>query len=69
MRDDSKKTITLLLKKVIHRKKVRLLLVFRYDDFIISKIRKIEGYAWSKTLRGWYTDYTTENIDFIKLSK
>ncbi len=66
MRDDSKKTITLLLKKVFHRKKVRLLLVFPYDDFIISKIRKTAGYAWSKTLRGWYTDYTTENIDFIK---
>ena len=66
MRDDSKKTITLLLKKVVHRQKVRLLLVFPYDDFIISKIRKTAGYAWSKTLRGWYTDYTTENIDFIK---
>ncbi|MDD3722705.1 MAG: tyrosine-type recombinase/integrase [Lutibacter sp.] len=66
MRDDSKKTITLLLKKVVHRKKVRLLLVFRYDDFVISKIKKIEGYAWSQTLRGWYTDYTVENIDFIK---
>lgn len=66
MRNDSKKTITLLLKKVVHRKKVRLLLVFRYDDFIISKIKNIEGYAWSQTLRGWYTNYTTENIDFIK---
>src|SRR5680860_276487 len=66
MGDDSKKIITLLLKKVVHRKKVRLLLVFKYDDLIISKIKKIEGYAWSKTLRGWYTNYTTENIDFIK---
>lgn len=66
MGNESKKMITLLLKKVVHRKKVRLLLVFRYDDFVISKIKKIEGYAWSQTLRGWYTDYTLENIDFIK---
>jgi len=66
MKDDSKITITLLLKKVLHRKKVRLLLVFPYNDFIISKIKKTEGYAWSQTLRGWYTNYTTENIDFIK---
>lgn len=66
MRDEPKITVTLLLKKVLHRKKVRLLLVFPYNDAIISKIRKTEGYAWSQTLRGWYTDYTVENIDFIK---
>lgn len=66
MKDDSKITTTLLLKKVLHRKKVRLLLVFPYNDAIISKIKDTEGYAWSQTLRGWYTNYTTENIDFIK---
>ncbi|MGV8946257.1 MAG: tyrosine-type recombinase/integrase [Lutibacter sp.] len=66
MRDDSKIPVTLLLKKVLHREKIRLLLVFPYNDTLISKIRKTAGYAWSKTLRGWYTDYTVENIDFIK---
>lgn len=66
MENESKITITLLLKKVSHRKKVRLLLVFPYNDFIIAKIKKIEGYFWSQTLRGWYTDYTSENIAIIK---
>src|SRR5690606_23840646 len=58
--------ITVLLKKVKHRNKVRLLLVFAYNDFIISEIKKIDGYLWSKTLRGWYTDFTDENVNFIK---
>jgi len=62
----SEKIVTVLLKKVKHRNKVRLLLVFVYDDLIIAKIRKIEGYLWSKTLRGWYTDFTEENMQFIK---
>jgi len=59
---------TLLLKKVLHRKKLRLLLVFPYNKFIISKIRTIEGYLWSQTLKGWYTDYSTKNIEIIKLT-
>lgn len=42
--------------------------MFAYNDFIIGKIRKIEGYFWSKTLRGWYTDFTAENVNFIKLT-
>ena len=68
MENESKKPISLLLKKVSHRGKVRLLLVFAYDDLIIAKIRKIEGYLWSQTLRGWYTDFTDENVNFIKLT-
>lgn len=56
----------LLLKKVLHRNKLRLLLLFPYNEAIISKIRKIDGYSWSQTLKGWYTDYTPKNIDFIK---
>ncbi len=66
MGNESEKIITVLLKKVKHRNKVRLLLVFAYNDFIISKIKKIDGYLWSKTLRGWYTDFTDENVNFIK---
>ncbi|WP_457611196.1 tyrosine-type recombinase/integrase [Lutibacter sp.] len=57
---------TVLLKRVLHRKKVQLLLVFPYDEFIISKIRKINGYTWSKTLKGWYINYSIKNVEFIK---
>ncbi len=57
---------TLLLKKVLHRSKLRLLLLFPYNEPIISKIRKTNSYLWSQTLKGWYTDYTTKNIEIIK---
>ena len=57
---------SLLLKKVLHRNKLRLLLIFPYNNAIISKVKNIEGYSWSQTLKGWYTNYNTKNIDFIK---
>lgn len=66
MGNESEITTTLLLKKVMHRKKVRLLVVFPYNDFVKEKIKKIGGYVWSQTLRGWYTDYTSENVAIIK---
>lgn len=66
MRTTSPNKPTIVLKKVVHRKKIRLLLLFAYNDFLISKIRKIKDYTWSQTLRGWYTDYSTKNLNLIK---
>jgi len=56
----------LVIKKVLHRKKVRLLLKFPYNETLISKVRQLNNYTWSQTLRGWYTNYNVENIDTIK---
>jgi integrase/recombinase XerD len=57
---------TLLLKRVSHRKKTRLVLIFPYNETIKEKIKNIEGYLWSQTLKGWYTIYNEDNIKFIK---
>ena len=57
---------TILLKKVLHRKEVQLLLVFSYNDFLISKIRAQKTFTWSKTLRGWYANYSNELIENLK---
>lgn len=57
---------TLVLKRVQHRKKTRLLLLFTYNDTIKKKIKNIDGYTWSQTLKGWYTIFNEENIAFIK---
>ncbi len=54
------------LKKVIHRKKIRLLLEFRFNQSLISKIKKLGNYTWSKTLVGWYTLYNEKNIINLK---
>ena len=57
---------TLLLKKVLHRKQVQLLVLFTYNDLIISKIKAIDGFRWSQTLRGWYIAYSQRSIDLLK---
>lgn len=57
---------TILLKKVLHRKEVQLLLVFSYNDFLISKIRAQKIFTWSKTLRGWYAIFSIELIEKLK---
>jgi len=57
---------SLLLKKVTHRNQVQLLLVFYYSNYLKDKIKSIGGYSWSKTLRGWYTPFSAENIQIIK---
>ncbi len=54
------------LKKVIHRKNIVLLLDFKFNQYLISKVKKLGNYRWSKTLVGWYTLYTEENIVQLK---
>lgn len=66
MKNLQKTLPTILLKKVIHRNKIQLLLLFEYHQPLIDTIRKIEGYKWSKTLRGWYIEFSSENITILK---
>lgn len=57
---------TLLLKKVVHRKKVRLLILFPYNEIIINNLKSLGKHYWSATLRGWYTNYSIEAIQLLK---
>jgi len=57
---------TILLKKVTHRKAVQLLLLFEYNNVLIDQVKLLNGYKWSKTLKGWYTLYSEENIANLK---
>jgi len=66
MKNISNSTPTLVLKKVLHRKKVRLLLLFPYNEAIISTIRNLKIYSWSQTLKGWYTNFSSEQVEQIK---
>lgn len=56
----------ILLKKVIHKNKIQLLLLFPYNNDVKNILNNIGGYYWSKTLRGWYTEFTSENIALLK---
>tara|TARA_R110001583_G_scaffold77046_1_gene210154 strand:- start:6159 stop:6746 length:588 start_codon:yes stop_codon:yes gene_type:complete len=57
---------TILLKKVIHRDKIQLLLLFPFNYEIKNSLIAIGGYLWSQTLRGWYTEFNSENIVLLK---
>ncbi len=56
----------ILLKKVIHKNKIQLLLLFPYNNEIKNILYNLGGYYWSKTLRGWHTQFTLENITLLK---
>ena len=58
--------ITILTKKVIHNNTSVLLLVITYNDFIISTVKSLKGYYWSKTLRGWVTEFSNKKLSQLK---
>ncbi len=51
----------LYLEQKKHRKELRLLLRFDYNDTLISLIKKLPKAAWSKTLQCWHIIYSEEN--------
>jgi site-specific recombinase XerD len=53
---------SILLKRLVHRKEIQLVLFFQYNQTLIDKLKKVPGFKWSKTLKGWYILYTNENI-------
>jgi len=57
---------TLLLKKVVHRKGLQLLLLFKFNNALKEKIKQLAGYKWSQTLKGWYTKFSPENLLLLK---
>jgi len=42
------------IKRIIHRDKPRLKLVFEYDREIITTIKTLDDCRWSRTLRAWH---------------
>ena len=58
--------ISIHVKKTIHRKNVVVLLLFPFNNAILNILKSIQGFYWSKTLNGWYTNYSDEKITEIK---
>ncbi len=56
---------SILVKKVSHRNKLQLVLLFSYN-YKIKTILSDLGYFWSKTLKGWYIEFTSDNISILK---
>ena len=56
----------LILKKVVHRKKVVLAIIFRFNHEIKEQIKEIGGYSFSRTLKAWTIEYSEENLSTLK---
>ncbi|SNR37770.1 site-specific tyrosine recombinase/integron integrase [Lutibacter flavus] len=57
--------IVVSLIKVIHHKNESLLLTFKYNDSVINRLRALQIFKWSKSRKGWYCNYSNENIEII----
>lgn len=56
----------LLLKKVEHKNKIQLLVLFDFNFGIKEQLKTIGSYYWSQTLKGWYTNFSSEKISILK---
>jgi integrase/recombinase XerD len=68
MKNLYKNTSTVLFKKVVHKKSVRLLLVFKYHEPTISKIRDLKFFLWSQSLRGWHCEFDLKVIQKVHIA-
>ncbi|MEX6625292.1 tyrosine-type recombinase/integrase [Tenacibaculum salmonis] len=62
---DSKKISVTALKK-LHRKKVVLVLLFKYNNNVINRIRNFKKFTWSKSLKGWICPFSDDILIEVK---
>jgi hypothetical protein len=55
----------IILKRVFHRGKRRILISFKYDESLVSLVRQIGGNSYSATYKNWYADDNEETLKQI----
>ena len=50
------------IERVSHRKQVRLLVRFGFDDTLKQLVKQLEGALWSFSLKSWHVNDTPENL-------
>jgi integrase/recombinase XerD len=55
----------IILKRVFHRDKWRILISFNYDESLVSLVKQINNCSFSATFKSWYTDDTEESLKQI----
>jgi hypothetical protein len=55
----------IVLKRIFHRDKWRILISFKYDAEIVALVKQIKGNCYSDTWKGWYTDDNEESLKEI----
>ena len=59
--------IIIKIQKTLHKNEVVLLLLFPYNDGIKTILKSLKYYHWSKTLKGWITQYSDERLSEVKI--
>lgn len=57
----------IILKRVFHRDKWRILISFNYDESITGIVKQIEGSRYSDSYKAWYVDDDEETLKQILL--
>jgi integrase/recombinase XerD len=55
----------IILKRVFHRDKWRILISFKYDESLVALVRQIKGNRYSDTYKSWYVDDNEETLKLI----
>jgi integrase/recombinase XerD len=55
----------IILKRLFHRDKWRILISFKYDGSLVSLVRQIDGNSYSATYKNWYVDDNEETLKQI----
>ena len=56
---------TIYLEQQSHKKELKLLLKFTYNDTLINLTRKLKDARWSRSMKSWYLDFSEENIQLV----
>jgi len=57
----------IFLKRILHRDRWRILILFRYDPVLTGRVRQLKGCIYSGTYKGWYVDDNENNLKQILL--
>lgn len=55
----------IILRRVFHREKWRIMISFKIDESLVSLVRQIPGNAYSATYKSWYAEDTGETLKQI----
>jgi integrase/recombinase XerD len=55
----------IILKRVFHRDKWRILIQFNYDESLAALVKQINGCSYSATYKNWYVDDNEEKLKQI----
>lgn len=54
------------IEKIIHKKRIRIFVMFRYNLLLINHLKKLDGHRWSASRKSWHFPDTPGMAERIK---